>query len=136
MEDVDSGYGGLQRTESREHVASLAHTADTQCMPGCSFSFPLPTQCAGRVLPLLHLDWSIATNSAPRPIHTPPAPRFPSDSDGGPRGGREPSGAGGGVDEEERADARALARRAESKDGDGGGVGLRVEGGSEVMTFG
>lgn len=55
---------------------------------------------------------------------------------GRPRGGREVPGGGKGGDGEGRTDARGSTRRAEAKDDGGGGIGLRVEGGSEVMTFG
>ncbi|CAM9219389.1 unnamed protein product [Hapterophycus canaliculatus] len=64
----------------------------------------------------------------------------PPPSRGGPRGGWDVGGGGmgrgmdgGGIDAE---GVRATARRAESKDDGVGGGGLRVEGGSEVMTFG
>ncbi|CAM9865378.1 unnamed protein product, partial [Ectocarpus fasciculatus] len=71
---------------------------------------------------------------------------YPAKSEGGgasdyklPPGGKDPvswDASGGGGDGEDGNARRARARRAESKTDGGDSGGLRVEGGSEVMTFG
>ena len=67
----------------------------------------------------------------------PPDPRATrSGAGGGLRGGWETPGGSGGRKGEDGSGARAPVRRAESKEDSGGGMGLRVEGGSEVLTFG